>query len=236
MCGIAGFVGTGNIEDLKRMNQALIHRGPDDEGLWYDEVLKIYLGHRRLSIIDLAGGHQPMWTSDKEMSVIFNGEIYNHKELRQELQKKNHRFKTDHSDTEVLLHGFREWGTDLPSHLNGMWAFAIYDKTQDIIFLSRDRFGKKPLYYTLQKGLFAFASELTSLTKHSLINASISTRSLKKYFAYGYIPAPGSLYSDIYKLPGGYNLILRLNNLSLKAWKYWDFVLEPFVSIPPNPD
>lgn len=213
-----------------------MHRFPDNEGLWSDQGLGVYLGHRRLSILDLVGGNQPMWTSDGKLGVICNGEIYNHLELRQKLQKKGHVFATDHSDTKVLLHRFREWGTDLPNWLNGMWAFAIYDRTRKILLLSRDRFGKKPLFYTLQNGIFAFASELTALICHSNIESSVSPRSLKKYFAYGYIPAPSSLYAYIHKLPGGHNLIFDLNDFSLKSWKYWDFVLEPFESIPKNPE
>ena len=236
MCGICGFVGRGSIQDLRLMTAVLVHRGPDDEGLWHDQSKAVYLGHRRLSIIDIAGGAQPMWSADGTQGVVFNGEIYNHMELRRELEKEGHVFKTDHSDTEVLLHGFREWGSGLPDKLNGMWSFAIYDTTRKILFLSRDRFGKKPLFYTLQDTTFAFASELTALTKHSSIQASISKKSLKKYFAYGYIPAPYSLYTRVHKLPGGHNLIFDLNDFSLKVRKYWDFVLEPFESIPKNPE
>ncbi len=236
MCGICGFTGKGTIQDLDLMTEAMFHRGPDDKGIWYDPERAVCLGHRRLSIIDIAGGVQPMWTPDNALGVVFNGEIYNHTELRNELQDKRHVFQSDHSDTEVLLHGFREWGDDLPNQLNGMWAFAIYDRIRNILFLSRDRFGKKPLFYTLQNHTFAFASELTALTKHPSVEASVSPRSLKKYFAYGYIPAPNSLYERVYKLPGGHNLIFNLNDFSMKISKYWDFVLEPFESVPENPE
>ncbi len=236
MCGIAGFIGRGDLDDLERMAECIEHRGPDAEGIWHDDEKGVYLAHKRLSIIDLDGGVQPMWTSDRTLCVIFNGEIYNHPELRKELEKLGHNFHSDHSDTEVLLHGFREWGNDLPMHLNGMWAFAIYDMGRGVIFLSRDRFGKKPLFYTLQNKTFVFASELSALIRHSFVEASISKRSLKKYFAYGYIPAPGSLYSDICKLPGGHNLTFNLNNFVSHVWKYWDFVIEPFESIPKNPE
>ncbi|MDM8525519.1 asparagine synthase (glutamine-hydrolyzing) [Desulfococcaceae bacterium HSG8] len=236
MCGISGFTGKGNVKDIEKMTAAMFHRGPDSEGLWHDQAKAVYLGHRRLSIIDIEGGAQPMWSSDGVLCVVFNGEIYNHTELRDTLQKRGHVFRSDHSDTEVLLHGFREWGTDLPNHLNGMWGFAIYDSIRNTLFLSRDRFGKKPLFYTLQNRTFAFASELTALTKHTAVKSSVSPRSLKKYFAYGYIPAPGSLYTDIYKLPGGCNLLFDINSFSLRIWKYWDFVLEPFESLPRNPE
>ena len=131
MCGICGFAGKGDIEDLNRMNAAFVHRGPDDEGIWHDETKGVFLGHRRLSIIDLDGGSQPMWSKDDLLGVVFNGEIYNHKELREELEKKGYTFKSDHSDTEVLIYGYREWGRDMPQRLNGMWAFAIHDKERN---------------------------------------------------------------------------------------------------------
>lgn len=227
MCGIAGFFGQGSVEDLQRMTDALIHRGPDEEGLWVDEAKGAYLGHRRLSILDVAGGHQPMWTRDGRLGIVFNGEIYNFAELRQELEDAGHRFETHHSDTEVLLHGYRQWGRDLTTRLNGMWAFALYDKKSGILFCSRDRAGKKPFYYTLQNGTFAFASELTALIKHQSIQATVSIRSLKKYFAYGYIPSPLSLYNEISKLPAGCSLEFSLIDGSLKVFRYWQFKLEP---------
>ena len=236
MCGITGFYGKGSLPDLQSMTDAMVHRGPDDEGVWHDPDCALYLGHRRLSILDIEGGTQPMWTRDLSLGVICNGEIYNHVELRELLEQKGHVFTTSHSDTEVLLHGYREWGAQLPEKLNGMWAFAIYDKIRSVLFISRDRFGEKPLYYALHNGTFAFASELTALTKHPSIRTNLSKRSLKKYFAYGYIPAPNSLYQNIYKLPGGYNLIFDMKSFSFQTRKYWDFILEPFESIPKNPE
>jgi len=218
------------------MNDTIIHRGPDDEGLWSDPSRGVYLGFRRLSIIDIAGGKQPMWTSDGEIGIIFNGEIYNHEELRRALEGRGHAFQTDHSDTEVLLYGYREWGKELPPRLNGMWAFAIIDRRNNKLFISRDRFGKKPLFYALQNGTFAFSSELSSLVKHPRVSTSVSTTGLKKYFAYGFIPAPHSIYENIYKLPGGYNLTLDVGSLTYQLLQYWDFVIEPFENIPPNPE
>lgn len=209
------------------MTDALIHRGPDEEGLWVDETKGAYLGHRRLSIIDVAGGHQPMWTRDGNLGIVFNGEIYNFAELRRELEDAGHRFESDHSDTEVLLHGYRQWGRGLTTRLNGMWAFALYDRKAGILFCSRDRVGKKPFYYTLQNGTFAFASELTALIKHHAIQATVSPRSLKKYFAYGYIPSPLSLYSEISKLPAGCSLEFSLAERTLQTHRYWQFKLEP---------
>ncbi|BAP56600.1 asparagine synthase, glutamine-hydrolyzing [Thioploca ingrica] len=236
MCGIAGFVGTGTIADLQHMTQQLIHRGPDAQGLWHDAKQGVYLGHRRLSIIDLVGGKQPMWTPDEQLGIIFNGEIYNHLELRQQLEKAGYHFSTHHSDTEVLLHGYRAWGKELPNKLNGMWAFVLYDRQQGILFGSRDRFGKKPFFYTHQLGNFIFASELKAVTVHTSLRPQLSKLALKKYFAYGYIPAPHSLYENIYKLPAGHSLWYRINTKTLTVQKYWDFELEPFDYLPKNPE
>ena len=235
MCGICGFTGQGSFSDVTAMTRKLEHRGPDDSGFWKDELKGVYLGHTRLSIIDIAGGGQPMKSADKSLIVVFNGEIYNFKKLRVKLVEKGHIFKTHHSDTEVLLHGYREWGYDLPTHLNGMWAFAIYDVEKQTLFLSRDRFGKKPLFYTFQNNTLVFSSELSSLTRHSSITASLSHLGLKKYFAYGYIPGSNSMYANIYKLPGGHNLSFHLSTRELCVWKYWDFVLEPFDVVPKDP-
>src|SRR3989344_1274432 len=165
MCGIAGFAGNGGNSDLLAMGDALIHRGPDGCGTYIDESRRVFLIHRRLSIIDIQGGGQPMWNEDGSICVVFNGEIYNHLELRKTLISKGHIFRSDHSDTEVLVHGYEEWRENLPFHLNGMFAFAIYDKNHERLFLARDRFGKKPLYYTVSNGSFAFASELKALLK-----------------------------------------------------------------------
>ena len=232
MCGIAGFVGEGDDRDLARMNDRLVHRGPDDGHVWIDRDSAVHFAHRRLSIIDIADGVQPMMTADAKFVVIYNGEIYNHAELRKELEREGHRFQTDHSDTEVLLHGYRQWGSDLPNRLNGMWAFAIYDRESKRVFISRDRFGQKPLYYSCQNGAFGFSSELSSLVEHCRIDASIANLSLKKYFAYGFIPAPNSLYANIFKLPAGHNLTLTINDLSYQVQQYWDYVAEPLDEIP----
>lgn len=236
MCGICGFAGKGDIEDLKRMTASLVHRGPDDDGLWYDKSQGLFLGHRRLSIIDIEDGSQPMWSGDGSICIVYNGEIYNHAALRTQLEEAGHKFLTDHSDTEVLIYGYREWGEELPLRLNGMWAFAIYDRDRGRIFFSRDRFGKKPLFYSLQGGTFAFSSELSSLLRHKKIKDDFSEKSLRKYFAYGYVPAPLSIYKNIYKLPGGHNLVLDVSSLNYSISKYWDFILEPFEIIPKNPE
>ena len=163
MCGIAGFVGPGNEQHLQAMSDAMIHRGPDGSGRFIDRPNGVFLAHRRLAVLDIAGGEQPMWNEDGQVGVVFNGEIYNHMDLRNALLAKGHVFKSDHSDTEVLVHGYEEWGEDLPARLNGMFAFAVYDRPRGRLFTARDRFGKKPLYYTARKGFFGFASELSAL-------------------------------------------------------------------------
>jgi asparagine synthase (glutamine-hydrolysing) len=218
------------------MTSRLIHRGPDDSGTWISAVPPIQLGSRRLSVVDLPGGHQPMATRDGKLVVVFNGEIYNAAELRQELQSLGHEFMSDHSDTEVLLLGYREWGSDLVRRLNGMWAFALYDVDRAALFCSRDRFGKKPFYYTRARGAFVFASELTSLAQHPSVSRNTSRRALQKYFAYGYIPSPLSIYEGVLKLPAGCSLFLDVRSLDFRIERYWDLLLEPFENIPDNPE
>ncbi|KAB2640410.1 MAG: asparagine synthase (glutamine-hydrolyzing) [Verrucomicrobia bacterium] len=230
MCGIAGFVaprGEAGRDVLERMTRSLAHRGPDAEGYFLDPERGVHLGHRRLSIVDLSGGAQPMATTDQALVIVFNGEIYNHSELKAELQSKGCRFQTDHSDTEVLLEGYREWGEGILERLNGMFAFAIYDKVHGKLFIARDRFGKKPLYWFQLDGVFAFASELTALMRHPVSPRSESPIALKKYFAYGYIPAPHSVIDGIQKLPSGWFGTLDLANSRWSMRKWWEFRLEP---------
>lgn len=236
MCGITGFVGPGDERDLLAMGNAMVHRGPDGSGTYVDRLAQVFLAHRRLAILDIQGGHQPMWNEDGQVGVVFNGEIYNHLELRTILRSKGHLFRSDHSDTEVLVHGYEEWGEDLPSRLNGMFAFAIYDRPRRRLFMSRDRFGKKPLYYAVGNGFFGFASELTALLKHSCVKRNIDERSLRKYFAYGFIPAPNSLYEGIAKLPGGHWMTVDTSSGAVKVTAYWRFRIEPVDRIPADPE
>lgn len=232
MCGIAGFAGTGSIADLRRMNAAQASRGPDAENVYHDAERSVFLGHLRLAIIDIEGGTQPMWTVDGGVGIVFNGEIYNHRELRRQLRAMGAEFATDHSDTEVLLHAYRHWGDAFVERLNGMWAFVIYDRARRRLFASRDRFGKKPFYYTETPGLFAFASELTALAAHPAVSRIPSRTALKKYFAYGYIPAPHAYLEGVSKLPGGCSLEFDLESRRLRTWRFWDFRLEPTASQP----
>jgi len=232
MCGLAGFAGPGDAADLAAMTRALAHRGPDGEGVYADPEHPIFLGHRRLAIIDVAGGAQPMWNEDDSIAVVFNGEIYNHRQLRRELLAQGHRFRTDHSDTEVLLHGYEEWGEALPERLNGMFAFALWDRPRRKLFLARDRFGEKPLYWAQQGGLFLFASELGALKRHRQFAPAVERRSLMKLLAHGFIPAPNAFWKDAQKLPSGSWLRFHLADGRVETHCYWRFAIEPGADIP----
>lgn len=227
VCGIAGFAGKGDRSDLVAMTRALVHRGPDSEGFHIDQTRAVFLGHRRLAIRDISGGGQPMWNAAGTICVIFNGEIYNHELLRAELLRIGHVFTTSHSDTEVLVHGYAEWGTGLAQRLNGMFAFAIFDLLRERLYLARDRFGEKPLYYANRRGLFAFASELNSLARHQHVPATPSVLALRKLFAYGYLPAPHAFYENSAKLPGGHFMMVDLKTLECRTQAYWRFDIEP---------
>jgi asparagine synthase (glutamine-hydrolysing) len=227
MCGIAGFLGRGDETVLRRMLDLVAHRGPDAEGIHVEARAGLGLGHRRLSVVDIETGQQPMWTADDRLGVVFNGEIYNHEELRKELESRGHAFRSDHSDTEVLLHGYREWGPALVPRLEGMWALALYDRRRRRLFLSRDRFGQKPLYYTQQNGCFVFASELDALAAHPAVTTGTSREALQKYFAYGFIPSPHSLLERVWKLPGGCNLEVDARDGVPREARYWAFRLAP---------
>jgi asparagine synthase (glutamine-hydrolysing) len=231
MCGIAGFVGDGSRDDLVAMCAAIAHRGPDGEDFFIDDSERVFLGHRRLAILDIAGGHQPMWNADGTVGIIYNGEVYNHAELRRELLSKGYVFRSDHSDTEAVLHGYVEWGEAMVERLNGMFAFAILDRKNRRLFLARDRFGEKPLYYAQATGLFAFASELSALACHPRITREIDLVALRKYFAYGYIPAPHALYQGCRKLPAGHHLTLDISSGAACVQRYWQFRLEPNESL-----
>ena len=209
------------------MTRCLADRGPDAEG--YVEDHGVFLGHRRLSILDLAGGTQPMRNADQTLEVVFNGEIYNFAELRAELLEAGHVFRTDHSDTEVLLAAYAEWGEAMVDRLNGMWAFVIHDRKRKRLFGSRDRFGKKPFYYhhNPARGLFVFASELDALLAHPEVPRSVCAAAVRKYFAYGYVPAPLAMTEGAHKLPGGHSLSFDLTHGELHVRRYWDYQPAP---------
>src|ERR1035437_1471440 len=214
MCGIAGYLtracGLDLPVALRRMATAIAHRGPDDEGFFEsgtsDGQYRLGLAHRRLSIIDLATGHQPMGNEDGSVQIVFNGEIYNFKPLRNELIALGHMFAT-HSDTETIVHAYEEWGTASVERFNGMFAFAIWDARKQRLFLARDRFGKKPLYLRQTADTLLFASEVKSLLCYPGVVARVNKAALWDYFAYRYVPAPATLFEGIYKLmPGSWAL------------------------------
>jgi len=221
MCGISGIVHFDQTRSVQRgvleaMNAVLSHRGPDADGLFLEEY--VGLGHRRLSIIDLETGAQPMLSADRNVVITYNGEIYNYLELREELEKLNHQFLTD-SDTEVILQAYLEWGVDCLQRLNGMWAFAIWDKSKKRLFLARDRIGEKPLHYALHDNSFLFASEIKSIIKYGLPK-EINEEVMDIYLTLGYVPAPYSFYKNIHKLMPGHFAIVE--NGDLKISEYWD--------------
>jgi asparagine synthase (glutamine-hydrolysing) len=238
MCGIAGFVsqhddrdGRDALEILDRMCRVIEHRGPDDQGLLVKGPAA--LGMRRLSIIDLAGGHQPMTGCDPEISIVFNGEIYNYRELQRDLKSRGHVFKTN-SDTETIVHAYEEYGHACVKHLRGMFAFAIWSARDRQLFIARDPVGKKPLYYTLTPhGTLVFGSELKSLREHPEFVCELKIEALDAYLAFGYVPDPLTIFRDVHKLPPGHTLTFKDGRTRAEA--YWDFPYEqpqvdPFTS------
>ena len=214
MCGIAGYLSTRPCENLsealRRMTDSISHRGPDDVGYFEtvstEGATRVGLGHRRLSIIDLSTGHQPLGNGDGSTQIVFNGEIYNFEALRTELSERGHAFAT-RSDTEVIVHAYDEWGPDCVSRLRGMFAFAIWDARRSRLFLARDRFGKKPLFVHAHDGVLAFASELKALLQFPRVTPAVNHAELWNYFRYRYVPGPATLFCGLRKLmPGSWML------------------------------
>jgi len=233
MCGIAGIFdtrGQGEIDRslLQRMNQSLLHRGPDEGGTHFEPG--VGFGHRRLSIIDLSTGQQPLFNEDGSVVVIFNGEIYNFQELVKELESCGHRFRT-HSDTEVIVHGWEEWGEECVKRFRGMFAFALWDRNRQSLFLARDRLGKKPLYYSLlADGNLIFASELKALLVHPQLKRELDPCAVEEYFAYGYVPDPRTALRDVFKLPPAHTLRIDRGRPLPTPREYWDL---PFATTGP---
>lgn len=236
MCGHAGFVGQGNLNDLKKLVKKIEHRGPDDLGYYHDLNENLFIGHSRLSIIDLNDGKQPMISQDNNIIIVFNGEIYNHLELRKTLIAKGHIFKTDHSDTEVLIHGYREWKDKLLNKLNGMFSFVIYDKKNKDLFLAVDKLSKKPLFYSFDGKNFVFGSELNVLVNYPYLKKNIDNLSLVKYFAYGYFPQSRTLFKQIFKLHGGQYLYFNLRSKKIKIDQYYKYSINEDFSYLSKPE
>jgi asparagine synthase (glutamine-hydrolysing) len=225
MCGILGLISESvgsQSKDFSKALDILSHRGPDDRGMF--EGQNILLGHRRLSIIDLSsGGHQPMLHQESGVAIVFNGEIYNYLELREQLKNLGHIFKTN-SDTEVLLHAYLEWGTSTLNKLNGMWAFAIWEPKQRKLFMARDRFGVKPLYYTKKPGSFSFASEPKALLSLFPDLRKPNDLAVYEFLAQGLLYANGrSFYQDIHMFPPGYYGEYLIETNKFEITRYWDY-------------
>jgi len=227
MCGIVGFITlkADNIPDdglLRQMRESLSHRGPDDKGEYVRPIDDggpfVYLGHRRLSIIDLGGGHQPLFNEDGTVWVVFNGEIYNFRELRGELEARGHQFQT-HSDTEVIAHSYEEYGEECFRQFNGMFGIGIWDERRRRLLLARDRLGKKPLYYCLMNETFIFASELKAILTYPNFRRKVNPLSLMKYLFYEFVPSPHTIFDEAKKLPSASYLIWQRGSVEVK--EYW---------------
>ena len=236
MCGICGVLAlsggrAATQEELRPMTSAIFHRGPDDDG--YYVAAPAALGFRRLSIVDLAGGHQPMSNEDGTVWIVFNGEIYNHKEIRAELERRGHRYATK-SDTETIVHAYEEYGDDCVQHLRGMFAFAIWDARRKRLFCVRDRLGIKPFYYTIHDGRFAFASEIKALLELPGLRAKMNRAALPEFFSLGYLADDQTMFEGIHKLQPGHRLSITLDgrNEAPHIEQYWDLDITPDESLP----
>ncbi|MEK0153154.1 asparagine synthase (glutamine-hydrolyzing) [Tetragenococcus halophilus] len=222
MCGIVGFVNTNysideKTEQLEEMMARIVHRGPDNTGQFVDEG--VALGFRRLSIIDLKGGNQPIFNENDSKAIIFNGEIYNYQELQQDLQEKGHVFKTS-ADTEVILHGYEEYGTQIVKKLRGMFTFAIWDREKQELFGARDHFGIKPLYYYHKNNTFMFGSEIKSFLDHPAFEKQVNPGALKPYMTFQYPATDETFFKDVYRVPEGHYFYIR--NGEVTFTQYWD--------------
>jgi asparagine synthase (glutamine-hydrolysing) len=226
MCGVVGWLSLSEArvepKILAGMRDAMAHRGPDGEGLWASPDGRVGLAFRRLAIVDLsATANQPMFNEDGTVAVVFNGEIYNHGTLRRELVEKGHRFRTDHSDTEVIVHGFEEWGAAVLDRLDGMFAIGIWDSRSSRLLLARDRVGIKPLYFTWAVGGFLFASEIKALLAHPGVPRDLEDLSVYHYLSFLTTPAPLTMFAGIYKLPAGHHATVDARG-RFEAARYWD--------------
>ena len=224
MCGIAGILSFGGAADpelVGKMSNLLAHRGPDDAGVWQSSNQLVCLAHRRLSILDISrAGHQPMLSADGSVCLVYNGEIYNFRELRAELKASGSTFRSE-TDTEVLLHAYQKWGHSVPDRLVGMFAFAIWDDREKVLFLARDRAGEKPLYYSHGVGRFAFASEYNAVKPAIPGQGTIDPDGLALYLRYQSIPAPYSIVREVRKLPAAHCLTVSATG-EMRSWRYWD--------------
>ncbi len=216
MCGIAGIMGRGHEDLIAPVTNTMAHRGPDDEGYYHDEMIS--LGQRRLSIIDISGGHQPISNEDETLQLVCNGEIYNSPELRADLKQRGHQFKTS-TDIEVILHLYEEYGTDCIKHLRGMFGFAIWAPKEQSLFLGRDHMGQKPLFYYIHEDQFVFASEVKAILASGLMKPELDLNGIWHYMSLRFIPDDYTLFKNIHKLPAAHSLYLKNGNVHIE--KYW---------------
>ena len=224
MCGFCGYINKKEKDSIKKMNDAIIHRGPDDESYYKDDF--IAMGFRRLSIIDLKGGRQPMTNEDDSMIITFNGEIYNFKEIKEDLIKKGHIFKTN-ADTEVILHGYEEYKEKILDKLRGMFAFAIWDKKNQILFCARDHFGQKPFYYGLFNNTFMYASEIKSLLYHPDFKKEVNKEALKPYLTFQTSVLDETFFKGVYKLRPGHYLKYDFKTNKTEIREYYNINFKP---------
>lgn len=221
MCGIVGIAGQQDPDWIRHMNSSIVHRGPDDGGEYVSRESSVSMSMRRLSIIDIQGGHQPMPNKDRTLWVVFNGEIYNAPEIRRRMEQRGEQFLTGHSDTEVLLHLYEEKGFSCLDDLNGMFAFVIHDRKQNLLFGARDRMGIKPLYYCSANGRFLFASELKALLTVPIIEREIDRQSLYHYMTLLYVPDEASIIKGVRRIPPAHSFVYDLKSRQLTLQKYW---------------
>jgi len=230
MCGIVGIASRDCVPErgfLKLASDAIAHRGPDDAGEWWSDDSRVGLAHRRLAIVDLSSaGHQPMRDPLGGTTIVFNGEIYNFLDLQRQLAELGHTFRS-HSDTEVILAAYRQWGVECLARLNGMFAFAIYDEARQRLFLARDRAGEKPLFYAVRNGALVFASELKALMETPAFPRRIDPEALDLYLAIGYVPGENCILQDARKLPAAHALLFDLGAGSARCWRYWQLPDPP---------
>src|SRR5438874_9795677 len=235
MCGICGIVHSGEERRVQRdtlaqMNAQIVHRGPDDDGFFVEG--NVGLAMRRLSIIDVRTGHQPISNEDESLWIVYNGEIYNHRELRSKLEARGHRYRTQ-SDTETIIHLYEEYGRDCVQHLRGMFAFAIWDRRSRRLFIARDRLGIKPLYYRYEAGVFLFGSEIKAILAHPAVKTQFNPSVLAEYLAFGYVAGQETMFAGIQKVLPGHTLELDETG-ELKTQQYWDVSIYVDTEVQPR--
>ena len=230
MCAIFGIIGKENLNLIKEISHKQIFRGPDEQNFFISEDNLVSFGNNRLSVIDKKNGKQPMYSQNKRYVTVFNGCIYNFLEIKEFLKSKNIDFKTN-SDTEVVVNAYQYFGAKTFNYFDGMWAIAIFDREKKEIILSRDYVGQKPLYYSKNNNYYIFSSEINGIFLDKKISPKVSVENLKKYFAYSHVPAPNTIFDNIYQLEPGENIFINASNLASSSKKFWDLKNGPDYNI-----